>query len=316
MWRLALSGAIIALLVCQTPAKANPVAYPAITWAGQKGVTARLDSAAGVSLSPYWGPGIQQWAGAIETLAETHGFHPDFIAAIIQIETGQPVNSIAYGEQSRLMDVAAARSGLDWRASSQELLAPSINLRWGLAVLAHVVRQTGGDLSAALAAYNSGWNGIGRPVPREYAARVLDSYGRALAARAGISPALADRWTVAVEIRLGNIPLEPVLVAGDLPVSTSRYAAHTVYAYGDSNGQRFYIRGYAVPLYAPGLAGTEVTSSGQVAGTAPSPPGEKQIGGAAGNPRVILACLSSLNRLRGEVRTRWYSPAACPAVER
>ena len=44
--------------------------------------------------------------------------------------------------------------------------------------------------------------------------------------------------------------------------------------------------------------------------------GEKSARGAPGNPRVLLACLPSLSRLRGQTMTRWYAPSNCPQVGR
>ena len=37
---------------------------------------------------------------------------------------------------------------------------------------------------------------------------------------------------------------------------------------------------------------------------------------SSSNPRVLIACLPSLNRLRGRVSTRWYAPSDCPAGHR
>jgi hypothetical protein len=44
--------------------------------------------------------------------------------------------------------------------------------------------------------------------------------------------------------------------------------------------------------------------------------GEKSAQGAVGNSRVLLACLPSLARLRGQVTTRWFAPIYCPNAER
>lgn len=34
------------------------------------------------------------------------------------------------------------------------------------------------------------------------------------------------------------------------------------------------------------------------------------------SPRVLLACLASLDRLRGHVSTRWFAPSDCPTENR
>ena len=71
----------------------------------------------------------------------------------------------------------------------------------------------------------------------EYAARVLDSYARALLARAGLAPETATRWTVAVDIRAGNVPDEGLLVLGYEPIAgLHTLVGHTVYAFADGAG--------------------------------------------------------------------------------
>ena len=133
-------------------------------------------------LSPFWEPGIQRRANLIGTLSEAYGFHPDFIAAVIQQES-HGNRPMAYLGAVGLMDLMSVGSA--WRPSSEALLLPSANLRWGITILAYVVQQSGGDLFTALAAYNGGWQHVNGRLPREYAEAVLDSYARALLVRAG-----------------------------------------------------------------------------------------------------------------------------------
>mgnify|MGYP001358347149 FL=1 len=145
---LALLATLAALLVPMTvrapaaPAQSEPPA-------------AQTDTAAGV-LSPYWEPGIQRWADTIGALAEVYGFHPDFVAAVIKHESGSEFQAISRRGAVGLMDVMADEAALEWRPSSEALLAPTTDLRWGLAILSYVVQQAGGDLYTALAAYNGG----------------------------------------------------------------------------------------------------------------------------------------------------------------
>jgi hypothetical protein len=276
-----------------------------------------LATGGGVTLSPYWGPGIQRWADYIAALSATYGFHPDFIAAVIEHES-DPENRVSEGATG-WMGVMSAGPGRQWRSSSEEMFTPVTNLRWGMAVISYVVQQSGGDLYTALAAYSGGWEHIDRRAPREYAARVLDSYGRALVARYGLSPDIANRWTVAVEIRAGNAPSEPLLILGDRPIAgLHTFAEHTVYAFAGDSGRAYYIRGYAVPIGVSELIVNDQEDYFPQELEAPlrARLGEKSARGAAGNSRVLLACLPSLARLRGQVTTRWYSPSYCPAVER
>ena len=182
-----------------------------------------------------------------------------------------------------------------------------------------MVQQAGGDLYTALAAYNGGWQHVNSRIPREYAARVLDSYARALLARAGLPAEMAERWTVAVDIRAGNVPDETLLVLGYEPIAGPHtLARHTGYAFADNDGRAYYVLGYVVPV---GLTAMVVEESGMDAPDELEAPlrarlGEKNAGSAAGNPRVLLACLAGLTRLRGQVTTRWYAPSGCPALER
>lgn len=278
----------------------------------------QTDMAASV-LSPYWEPGLQRWADTIGALAEVYGFHPDFIAAVIKHESDDEFQAISRRGAVGLMDIMADEPALAWRPSSEALLTPATDLRWGLAILSYVVQQAGGDLYTALAAYNGGWQHVNSRIPREYAARVLDSYARALLARAGLPAEMAERWTVAVDIRAGNVPDETLLVLGYEPIAGPHtLARHTVYAFADNDGRAYYVRGYVVPV---GLTAMVVEQSGMDAPDELEAPlrarlGEKNAGSAAGNPRVLLACLAGLTRLRGQVTTRWYAPSGCPSLER
>ncbi|CUS02304.2 protein of unknown function [Candidatus Promineifilum breve] len=268
-------------------------------------------------LSPYWEPDIQRLQGAIGGLAAVYGFHPDFIAAVIRHEADRESGATGHGGLVGLMGLLSPGRALAWRSSSEQLLIPTTNLRWGLAILSHVVQQSGGDLFTALAAYNGGWAEVNSRTPREYAARVLDSYGRALIARHGLSPEMANRWTIAVQMRAGNVPAESLLILGTKPIAGLRtYAGHTVYAFAGQGGQTYYVRAYVVPLGLSEFV-TATSSTGFDGLEAPlrARLGEKA---ARGRPdaRVLLACLSGLERLRGQVTTRWFAPSNCPAAGR
>jgi len=262
-------------------------------------------------LSPYWGARIQRWSTPINSLSAAYGFNPDFIAAIIEQE--------AVGDSAPGLLAVTAVAGVDWRPAAETLLPPAARLRWGIAVLSYVVQQAGGDLYTALAAYNGGWAHVNEDAPRAYAAAVLDRYARALLVRAGLSPDVAARWTIAVAIRAGNLPGASLLVLGSSPVGGVRtLVPHTVYAYAGDAGSAYFVRGYVVPL---GLTDT-VTAPDEKVGPDELEPalrarlGDKHARGPAGNERVLLACLPSLSRLRGQVTTRWYGPSGCPAAGR
>lgn len=270
-------------------------------------------------ISPYWAQSIQGWSDYIMTLSATYGFDPDFIAAVIRHESAGDHRVVSYMGAVGLMGVMPTGPGLEWRPSPEELLVPATNLRWGMAILSHVVEASGGDLFAALAAYNGGWDQVNSREPRQYAASVLDSYARALVSRHGIPPETAAQWTIAVEIVGGNVPVEPLMVLGRQPISDLRlFAEHTVFRYGENPGQFHYVRGYAVPV---GL--TDIMDDTNAFGEPDELEsallarlGDKAAYNSDADARVILACLSKMPRLRGQVTTRWYAPSGCPVGDR
>ena len=164
-----------------------------------------------------------------------------------------------------------------------------------------------------MAAYRGGWDNVNSRVPRSYAASVLDYYGQAIVARSGISPEIASQWTLAIKIRRGHVPTDSLLVLGDQPVSgLITYGEHVVYNYVDETGRSYYVTGYAVPVALVVPIGTNDRSFGQ-ADTRLGQTGEKI---AISNPRILIACLPSLSRLRGHVSTRWFAPSSCPSWHR
>ncbi|HEX6386873.1 MAG TPA: transglycosylase SLT domain-containing protein [Anaerolineae bacterium] len=276
----------------------------------------------GTLLAPVWDPLVRQWAPQIVVLADAYGLDPDFIAAVIKAESNGITDGVSRAGAVGLMGVMPAGPGMEWRPSIEELKNPSTNLRWGVAILAEIIRQSGGDLYAALAAYSGGWEHANSRVPRKYAARVLDYYGRAVVGRNGQSPDIATQWTLAIELRKGHVPKESLLVLGDQPISgLHTYGEHTVYSYVDRSGQAYYVKGFAVPvaLVVPPDPDPGSVSFGR--GDALEPHlqarlGEVQVKIANSNPRVLIACLPSLSRLRGHVSTRWFAPSDCPSWHR
>ena len=267
---------------------------PSQTKAGGESGLSRSESGPETALlSPMWGPTIRQWSTYIGVLAKTHGLDPDFIAAVVKEESNGRLDGVSSVGAVGLMGVMPQGPGLEWRPTTEELLNPAVNLRWGVAILAEVVRQAGGDLAAALAAYSGGWGHVASSVPQAYAANVLDNYG----------------------------PNEPLLVLGSQPVSgLYTYAKHRVYDYVDDFGRSYFIDGYVVP----------------VALVVPADPDPNRLTFGRGdevdlflqarlsdtvkidtsNPRIILACLPSLSRLRGIASTRWFAPSGCPSWHR
>lgn len=265
-------------------------------------------------LSPMWKPLIQQWSSYINTMAESSGLDPDLIAAVINEESNGDPSVVSYAGAVGLMGVMPTGPGLEWRPSQNELKNPMVNLRWGVSILAEVVKHSGGDLYAALAAYSGGWGQVNSRVPRAYAASVLDKYGRAVLIRQGLSPDIAAQWTIAVELTKGNVPHDSLLVLGDQPLSgLHTYAEHLIFNYVDADGQAFYVRGYVVPVALVVPLDPE-TGAPTPEDVPPTGPALENVDGSPMqlNPRVLMACLPSLSRLRGHVSTRWFAPTDCP----
>lgn len=267
-------------------------------------------------LAPIWNETIRQWAPQIDRVAREQRLDPDLIAAVIHEESNGHVDVVSRVGAVGLMGVMPSRPGLEWRPSSEALMDPERNLRWGVAILTEIIRQSGGDIYAALAAYSGGWEQVESRVPQEYAANVLDHYGQAVAARNGVSPQIASRWTIAIEMRRGHVAPQELLVLGEQPVSGLRtYGRHVIYEYTSTEGRPFRLLGYAVPvaLVVPLASDTKTHSRGdQVDLHLQARLGNGSVKIQNSNPQVLLACLPSLSRLRGQVSTRWYAPSDCP----
>jgi hypothetical protein len=273
-------------------------------------------------LSSIWDANIQQWAKQIGVLSDEYGLDPDFIAAVVKEESNGRYDGVSQVGAVGLMGVMPAGPGLEWRPSAEELALPTVNLRWGVAILSEIIRQSGGDLYSALAAYSGGWGYVDNRVPREYAANVLNNYGRAIAARNGISPDIASQWTIAIQMRRGHVTNDPLLILGNQPVSGLRtFGEHIIYDYVDQTGRAFYVKGYAVPVALVVPWGVDENDAHLVNGSTvelalQARLGETDLKIANHNPRVILACLPSLSRLRGHASTRWFAPSNCPSWHR
>jgi hypothetical protein len=274
------------------------------------------------ALSPIWPQSIHQWSQHISALSSVYGLDQDFIAAVIKAESNGYQEVISGQGAVGLMGVMPTGPGLEWRPSAEELANPAVNLRWGVSILAEIVRQSGGDLYAALAAYSGGWDQVSSRVPQEYAADILNDYGRAVAARSGVSPEIATEWTIAIEMKHGHVPPEKLLVLGNQPSSgLETLGEHLIYDYTDQNGQTYHVRGYAVPLALvvpplseSGFFGSSDTLEPELMRQSGS--NDVKNSGSNSNSGVLIACLPSLNRLRGLNSTRWFAPSSCPSWHR
>jgi hypothetical protein len=133
---------------------------------------------------------------------------PDLIASVIWKESrGNPRARGPVGAVG-LMMVMPSDAGFTWRPTAQELYVPETNLFWGVRALSTVIRDSKGDLYAALAAYNGGWEQIQYRGPRRFASDIIDEYARAVAVRHGLLP--AGHWVATVASMCGSGPMTVV----------------------------------------------------------------------------------------------------------
>lgn len=199
-------------------------------------------------LADSWPWEVRRWSPQIQTVSLRYGIDPNLIAAIILAESAGNDQSVSYVGAVGLMGVMPLGPEFPFRPTAEELFDVDTNLNVGTAVLADILRQSGGDIHAALAAYNGGWALVNHEVPRGYAEKVLDLYGRSIVSRIGMSTGFATRWTVVVEMRNGHIPVEAMLTGFHDVGDAQLYGEHLIFRGTDYAGRTYYVKGYAVAL--------------------------------------------------------------------
>jgi hypothetical protein len=153
-------------------------------------------------ISPFWGGAISQWTRQILYWSEEREIDPDLVASVIRNESvGYAEAEGPQGAVGLMMVLSAEASGMSWRPSADELKHPHVNLRWGTGVLKQIIRDAGGDLYRALAAYNGGWDQVHLQSTRDYAHKILTYYAYAIAARHGYSFQESKEWTLVLMVR-------------------------------------------------------------------------------------------------------------------
>ncbi|MFO7661952.1 MAG: hypothetical protein R6X18_05100 [Chloroflexota bacterium] len=270
----------------------------------------------GFLISPYWGPEMQIDAANIIQLSKTYGMHPDLTAAVLRVN---------HSGKSQAVDLPGDESILGYSISDVEFseingLSRSINPHWDMAILSFTIQQAGGDVFTALAAYNSGWRNLNSREAREYATRVLDNFARALIARQGVSPEIADQWTMVISLSNGNVPGQRIYYQqSQLAIKDLHQAViYSIYASVDGNGRGYYVQGHVLPVGLSTMISetSDLADPDQLEAPLRARLGEKNARKGMENPRLLLACLQSIERLRGNTTTRWYSPSVCPPADR
>ena len=199
-------------------------------------------------LSPIWWNGVSQWSREIDRVHQKYGLDPDLIASIVFLESSGNAQAISSAGAVGLMGVMSRDTGFKRRPNQKQLLDPTTNLTWGCSIFAEIMRQAGGDLHSALAAYNGGWEYVNYSEPQQYATTILDLYGRAVAKRVGVDPDEAQRWTVAIELPKGELSAESLHFGEKVMRNVLLYGEHVVYQAMGEDGRPYYIKGYAVPI--------------------------------------------------------------------
>jgi hypothetical protein len=156
-------------------------------------------------ISPFWGSAISQWDWWIVHWAKARELDPDLVAAVIRKESIGRVDAEGpYGSVGLMMVLPAEESGLSWRPSAKELKQPGVNLQWGTGILKEIIRDSGGNLLTALAAYNGGWDQLHLASTERYAHSTLTYYAYAIAARHGYSYQESKVWTMVLMTRVNG----------------------------------------------------------------------------------------------------------------
>jgi len=135
------------------------------------------------ALSDIWNWRVRRWEEVIVPAATDRGLDPDFVTALVWMESRGDSRAVGPVGAVGLMQIMPREMGYRWRPSRETLMDPATNLAWGTRTLAIIVRQSHGDIFNALAAYNGGWAQIMYRGPKIFATTILRDYASAVAAR-------------------------------------------------------------------------------------------------------------------------------------
>jgi hypothetical protein len=127
---------------------------------------------------------IAQWQSIVAPAAAEHGLDQRVVNAVIELESGGDARAINRGTLATgLMQVLPAESPA-WRGqvvnrpSSQELLDPATNVRWGCSILAAAVRSGAGSMAWGLCYYYGAASGPDSAAGREYLGAFRTAWNR------------------------------------------------------------------------------------------------------------------------------------------
>jgi soluble lytic murein transglycosylase-like protein len=169
-----------ALVASDAPARAADAPWTPEVPAIERGLTALRAPSLGSHLGPV--------ARTIAAEARRAGFSPEFVLAVIRVESRGDRFAVSSKGALGLMQIQPATAetvargiGLDWEGPDS-LFDPVLNVKLGVAYLAWL-RARYGNLSIALTAYNWGPTRVSEmlrrsePIPGGYSRRVLRACG-------------------------------------------------------------------------------------------------------------------------------------------
>lgn len=126
--------------------------------AAQAGKPPAAESITGGAIAPLFTPEIQHWSGQIATWSQKWGLDPNLVATIMQIESCGNPNAQSSAGAMGLFQVMPFHF-----IASEDGFDPQTNAKRGLGYLNEALSKLNGDARLALAGYNGGIGGAGRP---------------------------------------------------------------------------------------------------------------------------------------------------------
>jgi soluble lytic murein transglycosylase-like protein len=151
-----------------TIAKIVPIGVACLTVLAVFGLSLRLGGAAAGSPRPgapdgsgrvagFFTPSVRAWDADILRWSEGYGLDPNLVATVMQIESCGDPHAISRSGAQGLFQVMPFHF-----SDGEDMQAPEINARRGLAYLAESLLKSKGDIRSALAGYNGGHGMIDR----------------------------------------------------------------------------------------------------------------------------------------------------------
>ncbi len=159
---------VFAVITPRTIAKIVPAGVAGLTGLAVFGLSAALGRAApnppppgnpivSARVAGFFTPTVHAWDGEIVRWSEDYGLDPNLTATVMQIESCGDPHAVSRSGAQGLFQVMPFHF-----SEGEDMQAPEVNARRGLAYLAESLLESKGDIRRALAGYNGGHGMIGR----------------------------------------------------------------------------------------------------------------------------------------------------------